>query len=105
MEQLRFEFPAGQPATGRVLVGVVGSGDLEVVVEPGQGGKTTVEVTTSVNGYGRVWDAQLARVFAAEPRASMQIRIHDFGATPGVVGMRLAEAFEALGDPQQGDGA
>ncbi|SOY46054.1 Malonate decarboxylase acyl carrier protein [Cupriavidus taiwanensis] len=105
MEQLRFEFPAGQPASGRVLVGVVGSGDLEVVVEPGQGGKTTVEVTTSVNGYGRVWDAQLSRVFAAEPRASMQIRIHDFGATPGVVGMRLAEAFEALGDPQQGDGA
>ncbi|MCY1360656.1 Malonate decarboxylase acyl carrier protein [compost metagenome] len=105
MEQLRFEFPAGQPATGRVLVGVVGSGDLEVVVEPGQGGKTTVEVTTSVNGYGRVWDAQLSRVFAAEPRASMQIRIHDFGATPGVVGMRLAEAFEALGDPQQGEGA
>ena len=105
MEQLRFEFPAGQPATGRVLVGVVGSGDLEVVVEPGQGGKTTVEVTTSVNGYGRVWDAQLSRVFAAEPRASMQIRIHDFGATPGVVGMRLAEAFEALGGPQQGDSA
>ncbi|SOZ37734.1 malonate decarboxylase subunit delta [Cupriavidus neocaledonicus] len=105
MEQLRFEFPAGQPATGRVLVGVVGSGDLEVVVEPGQGGKTTVEVTTSINGYGRVWDAQLSRVFAAEPRASMQIRIHDFGATPGVVGMRLAEAFEALGGPQQGDGA
>jgi len=26
----------------------------------------------------------------------MKIRIHDFGATPGVVGMRLAEAFEAL---------
>ncbi|MFS8931401.1 malonate decarboxylase subunit delta [Cupriavidus taiwanensis] len=105
MEQLRFEFPAGQPATARVLVGVVGSGDLEVVVEPGQGGKTTVEVTTSVNGYGRVWDAQLSRVFAAEPRASMQIRIHDFGATPGVVGMRLAEAFEALDGPQQGGSA
>ncbi|WP_427313225.1 malonate decarboxylase subunit delta [Cupriavidus sp. H39] len=105
MEQLRFEFPAGQPATGRVLVGVVGSGDLEVVVEPGQRGKTTVEVTTSVNGYGRVWDAQLSRVFATEPRASMQIRIHDFGATPGVVGMRLAEAFEALGASQPGEGA
>ncbi|UIF90800.1 malonate decarboxylase subunit delta [Cupriavidus sp. UYPR2.512] len=105
MEQLRFEFPAGQPAKARVLVGVVGSGDLEVLVEPGSGGVTTVEVTTSVNGYGRVWDAQLARVFAAEPRASMQIRIHDFGATPGVVGMRLAEAFEALGDPQPGEGA
>ncbi|AGW92837.1 MULTISPECIES: malonate decarboxylase subunit delta [Cupriavidus] len=106
MEQLRFEFPAGQPAAGRVLVGVVGSGDLEVLVEPGSGGVTTVEVTTSINGYSRVWDAQLSRVFAAEPRASMQIRIHDFGATPGVVGMRLAEAFEALGGVQQpGEGS
>ena len=96
MEQLRFEFPAGPPAATRVLVGVVGSGDLEVLLEPGTGGVTTVDITTSVNGYARVWDAQLARVFAAQPRASMQIRIHDFGATPGVVGMRLAEAFEAL---------
>ncbi|WP_011301041.1 malonate decarboxylase subunit delta [Cupriavidus necator] len=96
MEQLRFEYPAGVPAATRVLVGVVGSGDLEVMVEPGTSGVTTVDVTTSVNGYARVWDAQLSRVFAAETRAAMQIRIHDFGATPGVVGMRLAEAFEAL---------
>lgn len=98
MEQLRFEFAAAAPATGRVLVGVVGSGDLEVMIEPGEAGKTSVDVTTSINGYGRVWDAQLARVFNAEPRAAMKIRIHDFGATPGVVGMRLAEAFEALAD-------
>ncbi|GJG94971.1 malonate decarboxylase subunit delta [Cupriavidus pauculus] len=96
MEQLRFEYAAGQPAPRRVLVGVVGSGDLEVIIEPGEEGKTLVDVTTSVNGYSRVWDAQLTRVFSAEPRAAMKIRIHDFGATPGVVGMRLAEAFEAL---------
>lgn len=96
MEQLRFEYAAGNPASRRVLVGVVGSGDLEVIIEPGEAGKTSVDVTTSINGYGRVWDAQLTRVFSAEPRAAMKIRIHDFGATPGVVGMRLAEAFEAL---------
>lgn len=96
MEQLRFEYAAGSPASRRVLVGVVGSGDLEVIIEPGDTGKTSIDVTTSVNGYSRVWDAQLTRVFSAEPRAAMKIRIHDFGATPGVVGMRLAEAFEAL---------
>lgn len=98
MEQLQFEYPAGAPASQRVLVGVVGSGDLEVMIEPGDAGKTSIQVTTSVDGYGRVWDAQLTRVFNAEPRAAMRIRIHDFGATPGVVGMRLAEAFEALDD-------
>lgn len=96
MEQLHFEFPAGDPAPARVLVGVVGSGDLEVLIEPGVAGTTSIDVTTSVNGYARVWGAQLSRVFDAEPRAAMRIRIHDFGATPGVVGMRLAEAFEAL---------
>ena len=98
MEQLRFEYAAAEPASRRVLVGVVGSGDLEVLIEPGEAGKTSVDVTTSINGYERVWSAQLTRVFSAEPRAAMRIRIHDFGATPGVVGMRLAEAFEALDD-------
>ncbi|MGO4332853.1 malonate decarboxylase subunit delta [Cupriavidus sp. 2TAF22] len=96
MEQLKFEYPAGAPASRNVLVGVVGSGDLEVMVEPGTTGTTVIDVTTSVDGYGKVWGAQLARVFSAEPRAAMRVRIHDFGATPGVVGMRLAEAFEAL---------
>lgn len=96
MEQLQFEYPAGEPALRRVLVGVVGSGDLEVLIEPGEAGKTSIDVTTSVDGYRKVWDAQLSRVFRAEPRVAMRIRIHDFGATPGVVGMRLAEAFEAL---------
>ena len=103
MEQLRFEYAATDPASRRVLVGVVGSGDLEVMIEPGEPGKTSIDVTTSVNGYGRVWDAQLTRVFSAEPRAAMRIRIHDFGATPGVVGMRLAEAFEALGERDEGE--
>ncbi|KAI3593772.1 Malonate decarboxylase delta subunit [Cupriavidus sp. U2] len=100
MEQLRFEYAAGAPAPHRVLVGVVGSGDLEVIIEPGEAGKTLIDVTTSINGYGRVWDAQLNRVFGAGPRPAMKIRIHDFGATPGVVGMRLAEAFEALDDKE-----
>ncbi len=103
MEQLRFEYEAGAPARRRVLAGVVGSGDLEVMIEPGETGRTTIHVTTSVDGYGRVWDAQLNRVFNAELRAAMRIRIHDFGATPGVVGMRLAEALEALDDTVDGE--
>ena len=50
METLSFEFPAGQPPRGRALVGCVGSGDLEVLIEPGQAGKLTIQVQTSVNG-------------------------------------------------------
>ena len=50
METLSFEFPAGQPPRGRALVGCVGSGDLEVLIEPGLAGKLTIQVQTSVNG-------------------------------------------------------
>ena len=100
MEKLDFQYPAGAPAAGRAMVGVVGSGDLEVLLEPGTAGCTRVRVTTSVNGYAGVWKAQLDRLFGADDaaaRPAAEIEINDFGATPGVVGLRVAQAFEALG--------
>lgn len=96
MEQMCFEYPAGEPVRGRALAGVVGSGDLEVMVEPHAAGTTQVSVTTSVKGMARVWEAVLARVLGAAPLAAATIEIHDFGATPGVVRMRLEQAFEEL---------
>ena len=59
MEKLEFQYSAGAAASRRAIVGVVGSGDLEVLLEPGTAGRTTVRVTTSVNGFGPVWQAQL----------------------------------------------
>ena len=100
MEKFEYRYPAGVTAGGRAMVGVVGSGDLEVLLEPNAAGTTTVSVTTSVNGYGGVWQAQLDRVFKGAlvgPDApAVQVEINDFGATPGVVGMRLAQAFAVL---------
>lgn len=101
MQTLEFQYPAGAPASGRTRVGVVGSGDLEVLLEPGEPGCTTVRVTTSVDGFGRVWQAQLDRVFhgalVGVEGPAVQLEINDFGATPGVVGMRIAQAFAAIG--------
>ena len=101
MEKHEFKYPAGAPAAGRSVVGVVGSGDLEVLLEPAPAGLTTVRVTTSVDGYGMVWQAQLDRVFqgaAVGPAGpAVALEINDFGATPGVVGMRITQAFGALG--------
>lgn len=96
MEQLKFAFPALQPAAGRALAGVVGSGDLEVLVEPNVAGTTTVSVATSVIGMGRVWEAVLSRILTAAPLPATKIEINDFGATPGVVRMRIEQAFEEL---------
>lgn len=101
MEQLQYEFAAGQPAACRALTGVVSSGDLEVLLEPGAKGRTTVLVHTSVNGFGAVWQALLGRVFNAEALPAARIEIHDSGATPGVVRMRIEQAFEEAANWRQ----
>ena len=104
MEKFEFRYPAGRPAERQVMVGVVGSGDLEVLLEPGPAGHTRIRVTTSVDGFGRVWQAQLDRLFKidASTRPALEIEINDFGATPGVVGLRVAQALEMLGGAVSG---
>lgn len=104
MEKFEFRYAAGQPAARSVIVGVVGSGDLEVLLEPGSAGHTRICVTTSVDGFGRIWQAQLDRLFQADvsTRPALEIEINDFGATPGVVGMRIAQAFQMLSGAASG---
>ncbi|WP_024616427.1 malonate decarboxylase subunit delta [Pseudomonas kilonensis] len=97
METLSFEFPAGQPPRGRALVGCVGSGDLEVLIEPGLAGKLTIQVQTSVNGSEQRWQQLFARLFDGQTPPALSIDIHDFGATPGVVRLRLEQGFEEIG--------
>jgi len=101
MEKLQYEFAAGPPAAGRALTGVVSSGDLEVLLEPGTSGRTTVLVHTSVNGFGAVWQALLNRVFCSAVLPAARIEIHDSGATPGVARMRIEQAFEEAGEGKQ----
>jgi malonate decarboxylase delta subunit len=101
MERLQYEFAAGLPAAGRALAGVVSSGDLEVMLEPGSGGRTSVLVLTSVNGFGPVWQALLDRVFGSALLPAACIEIHDSGATPGVARMRIEQAFEEAGQGSQ----
>jgi malonate decarboxylase delta subunit len=100
MEIINFNYPAATTAQGQILVGVVGSGDLEVLLEAGTPGATTVRVTTSVDGCEPVWRALLERFFGAGDGPALRVEINDFGATPGVVGMRIAQALEDMNDAQ-----
>ncbi|MBU6442137.1 MAG: malonate decarboxylase subunit delta [Betaproteobacteria bacterium] len=93
MENLEFEFRAERPVAQRAHVGVVGSGDLEVLLEPAAD-CARVRVCTSVDGYGEIWRRVLQRFFERHPVAA-SLRINDFGATPGVVALRLEQALEA----------
>ena len=64
METLNFEYEAKGPVTRQAHIGVVGSGDLEVLIEPSGKPTAEVRVRTSVDGYTQVWKDVLDRFFA-----------------------------------------
>jgi malonate decarboxylase delta subunit len=96
MEKLNFHYPhAVLPVSGRAQVGVVGSGDLEILLEPSGQGGARVAIATAVDGHAEVWRAVLDRFFSRY-QGAVAIEINDNGATPGVVALRLAQAVEQL---------
>jgi malonate decarboxylase delta subunit len=96
MERLKFEYPSAKRQVGKKAhVGVVGSGDMEVLMEPSNAGKAQVSVVTSVNGFGSSWKAVLDRFFSKYDGA-VDIHINDAGATPGSVQLRLEQAAEVV---------
>lgn len=105
MESFDLEYTAAEPARGRIMTGIVGSGDLEVLLEPHVAGRTVVSITTSVDGMRTVWHALLQRVLTTVPLPAARIEINDFGASPGVARMRIEQAFEELQWARAGHGA
>lgn len=93
MEVLNFTYPGDKNIAGRTHVGVVGSGDLEILLEPSVDDRAHVRVRTSVEGYGAVWQSVLDRFFSRYD-GKVSIEINDFGATPGMVSLRLQQAVE-----------
>ena len=93
MESFSFESKGNKAINQRSHVGVVGSGDLEVLIEPGTGNKTIFNVRTASEGFQETWKAVFERFINATDIAAV-ITINDFGATPGVVALRLAQALE-----------
>ena len=93
MEKIEFDYPAVERVARRAHVGVVGSGDLEVLLEPSPDQRAHVVVNTSVDGFGAAWRNVLERFFARYQGAA-SIEINDFGATPGTVMLRLEQAAE-----------
>jgi malonate decarboxylase delta subunit len=94
MEKIDFGYPAAKRRiTSRAHVGVVGSGDMEVLMEPAQSEGAHVSITTSVDGFQDFWKAVFDRFFSKFDGA-VRIHINDAGATPGSVLLRLEQAVE-----------
>lgn len=99
MEHLSFTLPsktAALPKGHTAIAGVVGSGNLEVLLEPGPDPATAhFAIQTSAKGYGEVWQAVLADFAEEYPIGGLQFSINDNAATPAVVALRLRQVLES----------
>lgn len=99
METLNFRFDRGvkHSAGPAQLVGVVSSGNLEVLIEPANlNGAFEVEVKTAAVGFGAIWQAVVSDFHSRWQLADTRIAINDMGATPAVVSLRLDQAAESI---------
>ncbi|RXF69929.1 malonate decarboxylase acyl carrier protein [Hansschlegelia zhihuaiae] len=102
MEHLEYSYEGAgpRPDGASALVGVVGSGNLEVLIETAElGGRCAAIVDTSVRGYGDTWRQVLADFFARHALGDVRVSINDGGATPAVVSLRLDQAAAEIKDP------
>ena len=95
MEHLEYRFAGGRAlheAQPRI-VGVVASGNLEVLIAPMPlDGACVIDIRTPVRGFASVWEAVVADFFARHPFANVRVSINDNGATPATVALRLDQA-------------
>jgi len=86
-----------------VLVGVVASGNCEVLLEPQEGaaaqGQCTFTIHTSALGFAPIWQAVIADFAERRCIGGLRVEINDAGATPAVVGLRLDQAIEVWENP------
>jgi malonate decarboxylase delta subunit len=99
METLNYRFEQGKQRLQAAphVVGVVGSGNLEVLIEPAElNGACTIEITTAAVGFGPIWEAVMRDFNQRWLLADTRISINDMGATPAVVSLRLDQAVQTM---------
>lgn len=104
METLRFDLAAPTPAGGTrklALVGVVASGNLEVLLErEGPADRCIIEISTAANGFKPLWEAVTADFVARRGAGGLRISINDGGARPDTVALRLAQGVRVIEEPE-----
>jgi malonate decarboxylase delta subunit len=100
MEDLSFQHRVRERAGGTrqsAIVGVVASGNLEVLVErilPDS--ECRLEIKTAAVGFGGVWNAVIGDFIERYSPGGLQFSINDGGARPDTVSLRLAQAVRLI---------
>jgi len=102
METFHFRHDAERPAGGTkplAIVGVVASGNCEVLVERTLTGTACeVEVTTPIIGFGAVWEAVVTDFVERRSPGGLRLSVNDGGARADTVALRLAQAVRLIED-------
>jgi malonate decarboxylase delta subunit len=94
METMHFEFPAGSGLLARKAhVGLVASGNLEILLEPELSATSKVRVRTNVIGFRGEW-MNILRTFFERHDVAANIEINDGGASPPIIMVRLEQALD-----------
>jgi malonate decarboxylase delta subunit len=104
MELLHFDIAAPVAAKGSrsmALVGVVASGNLEILLErTGASDRCQIEISTAAHGFRDLWEAVIADFVARRAAGGLCIAINDGGARPDTVSLRLAQGVRLIEEPE-----
>lgn len=100
MERLRFEHIAPHRLQGSLplaIVGVVASGNLEVLLERTfEGTECVIEISTAVRGFRELWAQVVADFVQRRSPGGLRISVNDGGARPDTVALRLAQGVRLM---------
>jgi malonate decarboxylase delta subunit len=105
MEDLNFQHQVRARAGGTrqsAIVGVVASGNLEVLVERSlPDAECVVDIKTAATGFGAVWSAVIGDFVERYSPGGLKFSINDGGARPDTVSLRLAQAVRLIAEAGQ----
>jgi malonate decarboxylase delta subunit len=105
METLNYRHKARERAAGSkplAVVGVVASGNLEVLVERTMPGtECEVDINTAAEGFGAVWQAVVVDFVERRSPGGLRLSINDGGARPDTVALRLAQAVRLIEEDER----
>lgn len=79
------------------LVGVVASGNLEILLERTEpGSEYSLEVSTASEGFREIWNAVIQEFVDRSSPGGLRISINDGGAQPDVVMLRLLQGVQIM---------
>ncbi len=100
METLSFRHDTARALGGearQAIVGVVASGNLEVLAERVEADRRcVVEISTAAEGFGAVWTAVVRDFVERLSPGGVRFSVNDGGARPDTVMLRLMQAARAL---------